>query len=172
MYLQHNIPWFTMYDNYVPSLTTTSDALGKVKSVARLDDENEALMPTSSNLIDPDRPPRCVRHPRAVSSCVFRPCGHSACETCIGLALLGGSKCHECRAGVTKFVGIKHPLPQVSEAEGPEGSNGLFEWNIREMEDLALAAADSKQVTVLHLPGDSVSPLYSNPFRETQLSPR
>jgi hypothetical protein len=167
MYKRHNIPWFTMYDNYVPSLTTASDILGKVKSVTRLDKEKEGAKATSSSLIDPDRPPRCLHHPRAVSSCVFRPCGHTACETCIGLALLGGSKCHECHAGIAKFVGIKRRLPQISMDNSTE-NDGLSEWNIQQIEDLALVAAESKLVTILHLPEDNVSHLYrsENPDAE------
>jgi hypothetical protein len=90
----------------------------------------------------------------------------------IGAALLDGSKCPECRKGVTstKFVGTPRALPHalVTETEGSDGSDGLSEWGIQEMDGLALTAVDSKQVTILHLPKDNVSPLYGNPVQESR----
>jgi len=168
MYKQHNIPWFTLYDNYIPHLDTVSTSLAKVKSVAQLDQQEYASdsESPSSELVDPNHPGRCPRHPRLVASCVFRPCGHLDCDTCLGATLLANSKCVECGDAVAMFVGVDRPIPQVTKAGVGGGSqHGTTEdqaaWNIHEIEELATIATKSKRVTVIHMLEDRVSPLHS-----------
>jgi hypothetical protein len=161
MYTWHNIPWFSLYDNYIDHLTTASDTLANVQSVSQLDEQNQGGAVSRSDLINPDDPPRCPRHPRSISSCVFRPCGHLACEVCLGKALLSDSKCVECTAPVVKFIGMKRPIPAVAKVTEEDGEEP--EWNIQGMEDLAAAAADTNRVSVIYFAGDRVPPLHSGP---------
>jgi len=160
MYIRYKLPWFRLYDDYLDHLATASDGLRQLQSVAQLD-EQEPNIP-SPDLINPDHPLHCPRHPRSTSSCVFRPCGHLACDACLGKALIGQSKCVECEAVIVRFVGIKHPIPVVTKAEGAEVGD-VPEWNIEEMEDLAAAAADTNKISVLYFAEDRVPPLHSNP---------
>ena len=74
--------------------------------------------------------------------------------------LVEGSKCIECKVVVSKFIGVKNPIPQVTPAtDSEEAEYDEAEWNIHELEELAKMAADSKVVTILHLSQDKVPPL-------------
>jgi len=156
-YMQYNLPWFSLYDEHIPGLTTTSSSLGKIQSVTQLD---AARYSSSSDLVDPDDA-QCSKHARASATCVFRPCSHLACVACLGETLMKRSKCAKCGAPVTKFVGVKVPVPQVTAADDTEEDG--TSWNISGIEDLAIKGADSKNITIIHLPEDRVSSLYSKP---------
>jgi len=158
MYERHNVPWFILQDNYIDSLATASDALANVQSVSQLDKQKQTGPP--SDLINPDNPPYCPRHRKTISSCILRPCGHLACQLCLGKALLGGSKCTECNVTIAKFVGMKRPIPVVAKASDEDSDE---EWNVQEMEDLAAAAADTNRVSIIYFAGDRVPPLHPGP---------
>ena len=163
MYTQNGVPWYKLFDDYVESVTTGASALSNVLSVTQLDEENSASFTGAAsqldNLIDPKAPPNCSLHPSATSSCVFRPCGHLACTNCVGLAVLAGYKCPNCQATVEKFVGLQTPLP-VPQKKGGAYQEG--QWSTEETEELAMAAASSKAVIVIHQQEDRPSPLYSS----------
>ena len=154
--------WYKLFDDYVDSITVVSEALSNVLSVTQLDEQNPASSVRSQlpDLIDPNSPPGCSIHPTAVSSCVFRPCSHVACSNCLGSAMLAGSKCPKCRAGIEKFVGMQTPIPVISQNRGSTGQEG--EWSVEEIERLATTAASSDTVIVIHPLEDRPSPLYSS----------
>lgn len=155
MYMSPNIPWFSLSDDHVPSHTGNSQVLGQLKSVTQLDD---AKRTSSPDTIDPDRPPMCSFHPRAIAASVFRPCSHVACAACLGGALLKGSQCPNCASKVERFVGMKEPIPQIKELVDSEGDETT--WEISQMEELARKAVDSGNITIIHLPEDRVPPLH------------
>ena len=149
--------WYKLFDDYVDSITVISEALSKILSVTQLDEQNQASSAQSQlpDLIDPNAPPGCSIHPRERSSCVFRPCSHVACSSCLGKAMLSDSRCPKCQAGIEKFVGMQTPVHCVSlnKVEG--------EWSVEETERLATISAGSDTVVVIHPLDDRPSPLYS-----------
>ena len=153
--------WYKLFNDYVDSITAVSEALSNVLSVTQLDEKNQAssTQSQSPDLIDPKAPPGCSIHPRARSSCVFRPCSHVACSNCLGSAMLADSKCPKCGAGIEKFVGMQKPIPVISQNTGNTDQEG--EWSVKETERLAATAAGSDTVIVIHPLGDRPSPLYS-----------
>ena len=162
MYTRKGVNWYKIYDDYVDSVTTVSEALSNVLSVTQLDGLHSAspAESQSENLIDPDEPPGCSLHPYAVSSCVFRPCGHLACAQCLGSTMLAGSKCSKCGDGVEKFVGMQTPLPVIS--RNTKSIHEAGEWSVKETERLAATAADSDTVIIIHHLQNRPSPLYSS----------
>ena len=168
MYIRNGANWYKLFDDYVDSITVVSEALSNVLSVTQLDEKNSASSESAGSqlpdLIDPKAPPGCSIHPRAKSSCVFRPCSHVACSNCLGSAMLAGSKCPKCLAGIEKFVGMQTPIPVVSQNTGNTDKEG--EWTVKEIEKLATTAADSDKVIVIHPLEDRPSPLYSSGHRE------
>ena len=154
--------WYKLFDDYMDSITVVSEALSNVLSVAQLDEQNQASSAQSQlpDLIDPYAPPGCSIHPRKTSSCVFRPCSHVACSNCLGSAMLAGSKCPKCQAGIKKFVGMQTPIPVISQDTGDSDEEG--EWSVKEIETLATTAAGSDTVIVIHPLEDRPSPLYSS----------
>ena len=162
MYTRRGVNWYKIFDDYVDSITTVSEALSNVLSVTQLDEQNSASVAEnqSENLIDPNVPPGCSLHPNAMSSCVFRPCGHLACTNCLGSAMLAGSKCSKCRVGVEKFVGMQTPLPVIS--QNTESTHQAGEWSVMETERLAATAADSDMVIIIHHLENRPSRLYSS----------
>ena len=163
MYTQNGVPWYKLFDDYVESITISPSALRNILSVTHLDKQNSASFAGAEsqldNLIDPKAPPNCSLHPSVTSpQCVFWPCGHLACTNCVGSAVLAGYKCPNCQATVEKFVGMQTPLP-VSQRKGGAYQEG--QWSAEETEELAMAAASSKAVIVIHQQEDRPSPLYS-----------
>ena len=77
------------------------------------------------------------------------------------------SRCQKCGAAVTKFVGVKDPVPQVTSV-GDDEVEGTESWNIAEIEQLAQEAVDLKNIVIIHLPEDRVSPLYAKPTEATR----
>ncbi|TFK29557.1 hypothetical protein FA15DRAFT_700142 [Coprinopsis marcescibilis] len=155
LYLKQNIPWFKLYDDYVEGITETSEALKSVVSVSELDKREFTDEP-----IDPDAPPSCPKHKRAIASCVFRPCGHTACGPCLGSAMLGGSKCSHCGSPVSRFIGMKAPIPQISIAEEDEDDEEGDRWDVHEIEEFSSRAVQSGVLHVIHLRQDDVGPLH------------
>ena len=143
------------------SIPFVSEALSNVLSITQLDKQNSESSAQSQlpDLIDPYAPPGCSIHPRERSSCVFRPCSHVACEKCLGSAILAGSKCPKCRAGIEKFVGMLTPIPVTSLKPG--NTDQEREWSVEETERLATIAASSDTVIIIHPLEDRPSPLYS-----------
>ena len=173
MYTQNGVPWYKLFDDYVESVTIGPSALSNVLSVTQLDEENSASFTGAEsqldNLIDPEAPPNCPLHSSASSSCVFRPCGHLACTNCVGSAVLAGYKCPKCQAGVEKFVGMQTPLPV---SRNNDGTYQEGEWSTEETEKLAVTAASSDTIIVIHQLEDRPSPLYRSPEVAPEVAPR
>ncbi|KDQ50850.1 hypothetical protein JAAARDRAFT_544555 [Jaapia argillacea MUCL 33604] len=165
-YTGNNIPWFSIADDYTTGLTNTSQALGNLKSVHEMDRSKGFQLP---DLVDPDRPPNCPLHSRSTSTCIFRPCSHVGCDSCLGAAMLKGSRCPKCNARVERFVGIKEPIAQVTEMSND--APGSKEWNVAQIEDLAQRATVSNNVAIIHLEGDRVAPLHAPPSYESTFPP-
>jgi hypothetical protein len=53
------------------------------------------------------------------------------------------------------------PSAAGHESQRHRGTGGLDTWNFSGIEDNARKAADSRNVTIVHLEADRVSPLYS-----------
>ena len=158
MYIRNGVNWYKLFDDYVDSITTVSEALSNVLSVTQLDEKNQTTSARSQlpDLIDPKAPPGCSIHSGTESSCVFRPCSHVACSSCLGLAMLGDSKCPKCQAGIEKFVGMQTPVKVISH------NKNQGEWSVKETERLATNAPGSDKVIVIHPVEDRPSPLYSS----------
>jgi len=141
MYIRNGVNWYKLFDDYVESITVVSEALSNVLSVTQLDEQNpvSSALNQSPDLIDPYAPPGCPIHPSERSSCVYRPCSHVACSNCLGSAVLAGSKCPKCQAGIERFVGMLTPIPVTSQNTGNSKQKG--EWSVKETERLATTAA-------------------------------
>ena len=74
--------------------------------------------------------------------------------------MLAGLKCPKCLAGIEKFVGMVTPIPAISQNRGNTDQEG--EWSMKETERLAVTAAGSDTVIVIHPLEDRPSPLYSS----------
>ena len=159
--------WYKIFDDYVNSVAVVSETLSDVLSVAQLDKQNPASSTQSQSapdLVNPHAPPGCSIHPSERSSCVFRPCNHVACSNCLGSAVLAGSKCPKCQAGIENFVGMLTPIPVISQNTGNfVNDDQEGEWSVKETERLATTAAGSDStVFVIHPLEDRPSPLYSS----------
>ena len=127
------------------TLSQVSSLLHNLKSVAELDAEKAAA--AVAKAIDPAHPGRCQNHLQMAISCVFRPCDHGACDTCLGSAMRT-RKCTQCSAAILKFVGVSEPIADVVQDEG--GTESSSEWNVVQIEQLANAAVQNGYITVIH----------------------
>ncbi|KAF8838426.1 hypothetical protein BDN67DRAFT_1013094 [Paxillus ammoniavirescens] len=156
MYKQPNVPWFQLSDDHALALSGDANSpLSAIKSVAQLDAEKPA---EPSDEIDPDRPPSCSKHLTIPSVCVFRPCSHTACSACLGAVMMLQMKCLSCEGKVERFVGMKNAIVVPTPVGGGDG----MEWDVSQMEELASLAADSKNVSIIHLEEDRVPALQSS----------
>ncbi|TFK29554.1 hypothetical protein FA15DRAFT_752670 [Coprinopsis marcescibilis] len=154
MYLKYSIPWFKLYDDYVDGITETSEALSSVISVSKFDEIRLASRSEpASGSIDPDSPPFCPKHKFTRASSIFRPCG-----LCLGTAMLGGSRCGHCGSAISRFIGMKDPIPHIAVAE-EENEDGDH-WDVQEIEGVSLNAVQSGVLHVIHLKQDDVGPLH------------
>lgn len=165
MYATHGLPWYKIFDDYIDSITEVSNALASVLSIAELDNlKSDSSTKVADPVVNPDAPPSCFIHQLANSAFVFRPCGHAVCAQCFGLAfaqMAGGSTQCSCGSPIAKFVGMKQPVPQITMAQPAEAESDheTTHWNVKDIEQLSLHAAQSGKVVVIHRPEDSVAPL-------------
>ncbi|TFY61138.1 hypothetical protein EVJ58_g4686 [Rhodofomes roseus] len=77
IYLQNKLPWFTFYDERVPSAKMNFDAnpLSNVKSVATLDAERDRQRNAKPSL-------ECVFCAYGKAAVILHPCRHTLCEDC------------------------------------------------------------------------------------------
>ena len=134
----------------------------KRSSVTQLDKQN-SVSSIESHLPDLIAPPGCSIHPGSRSTCVFRPCSHVSCLNCQDFAMLAGSKCPKCQAGIEKFVALQRPISLTSQNTGNAGQG---EWSVKETVWFASNAASSDTVIVIHPLEVRPSPLYSSGYRE------
>ncbi|KAJ7152799.1 hypothetical protein C8R46DRAFT_1301987 [Mycena filopes] len=155
LYAQYNLAWFSLYDNFQPDVSHVSEALAALKSVSALDEIN---MSSASALVDPDHPGYCSVHIGQITTCVFRPCGHTGCSGCLGAAMLNGSRCTTCNAHIERFVGTTQPVP-VTVSRSSDGDTR--EWSVSVIESLARQTRDRATVEIVQFdPRERVSPLF------------
>jgi hypothetical protein len=151
-----NVPWFQLSDNHALALSGDANSpFSAIKSVAQLDAKQQAK---PSDEIDPDHPPSCSKHSETPSVCVFRPCSHTACSTCLGAVMMLQMKCLTCEHKVERIVGMKDTIVVPT----PVGDVDGLEWDVSQMEELASLAADSQNVSIIHLEEDRVPPLHAS----------
>ncbi|KAH8834331.1 hypothetical protein DL96DRAFT_1580212 [Flagelloscypha sp. PMI_526] len=153
LYKARNYPWFALYDEHLPTIQT-GQVLNTVQSIGQLDN---ASIPAYTDLINPDSPPKCIKHSDRTSTCVCRPCGHPACSECFGNSVMGGGKCVACHQQVDKFVGFTKPIPTVSSGGG--GSEGSW-WQAESLIEGIRAGSGSRNITTLMLDEDKVCRLH------------
>ncbi|KAH8798083.1 hypothetical protein DL96DRAFT_1639877 [Flagelloscypha sp. PMI_526] len=167
LYREHRLPWYTLYDNFQPDISSVSKDLAALKSVSTLDNvkHQSTSTPTSSKLVDPEHPGQCSTHFGQAVTCVFRPCGHRGCPGCLGNAMMNGSKCPHCNALISKFVGTKQPIPVVvSQTEGDDSEPDGPHWSVSVIEELAQQTRDRATVEFISYdPRERVSPLLGGP---------
>lgn len=137
-----NMPWFKLQDQHVSSLSiSASSNLHHIKSVKQIEE---------GILEDRSGDTQCKQHPSIVSYCVFRPCSHFACRTCYDQAVSNNQSCPCCGGTIEKFVGVESPIGRITASlnEDDEAATG--------------------EISVIHLPFDRVSPLYSEVYRQTR----
>ena len=152
-YQRYGIPWFVLSDGNQGTLSKVSSELQGIKSITELDAERTAL--ECAKAIDPSQPGPCAKHGTMLVTCVFRPCGHGACDVCIGGAMRT-RKCLHCGDALEKFVGVSEAI--VDLVQGDASAAGK-EWNVVQIEELANAAVRNGFVTVIHTA--DVVPLYN-----------
>ncbi|KDQ55261.1 hypothetical protein JAAARDRAFT_196109 [Jaapia argillacea MUCL 33604] len=139
-YAENNVPWFSIADDYLADSRNKRQPQQDIKSAHKPDRSQGFQLP---DLVDPDRPPSCALHPRITSTCVFRPCSHSGCDSCSGTARKG-SRCPKCKTRVQRLVGFKQAFAQI--------------------DGIAQHSTVSNNIAIIHLEGDRVAPLHAPPL--------
>ncbi|KIM75941.1 hypothetical protein PILCRDRAFT_826774 [Piloderma croceum F 1598] len=152
-YKAYRYPWFCLYDEKMPALPSTG-RFNNIRSVRQHDDSS--LAPYDP-MLDPKSPPPCSLHQGSLSSCVNRPCGHNACESCLEKSLINGSKCPSCNQLISTFIGFKKPLAKVnSSGGGPDNW-----WTVEEqIQGFSVDEINDDNVVTLVLEEDRVANLH------------
>ncbi|KAH8818837.1 hypothetical protein DL96DRAFT_1684418 [Flagelloscypha sp. PMI_526] len=153
LYKAHDYPWFSLYDEHLPTIQPTGN-FNNLRSVRQLDN---APVSSVNALVDPDSPPDCAHHPGRKSTCIARPCGHPACVECFGAAVFGGGSCIVCRTKIEKHVGYNKPVPRVASRDGE--SEGIWWETEHQIEGVSIG---NGTVTTLMLPEDRISELHGH----------
>lgn len=148
-YARYDYPWFNLYDESLNMLEPT-DRFRNLRSVRQLDTSSNSDLPDAQN------PPKCSAHASHVAGCVLRPCGHYACDSCLGKTLLSNSRCFVCEEAVSRMVGFQKPLPRVSAGCGSDGDWMSVEEQIDGVSSDDILT-DSANVVTLILDDDRVS---------------
>ncbi|KAJ7756989.1 hypothetical protein B0H16DRAFT_1721456 [Mycena metata] len=152
LYKAYNYPWFALYEEDVPAIRSSgAGVFKKLRSIGRLVDTPRPSIP-SGDVIDPQSPPDCPRHPARKATCVARPCAHPACSECHAESL--GSKCKVCAQKVAVFIGFKKRVPGGNGGGGSEGN-----W-VEDEAQINSVRKGSLRVVTLMLKEDSVTGLH------------
>jgi ubiquitin len=158
-YQRYDYPWFDLYDEYIPAITSTGH-FNNIQSVHQLDNSSRSpdSVKSSPQLLNPEAPPRCSTHKSVTSCSVLRPCNHFVCVACFGQAIINGSKCcvANCDRVVDAFVGFDKPMAKVNVGGGSTGNWWAVEGQI---DGVAAGQTDGKVVTLV-LDEDKVSRLH------------
>jgi hypothetical protein len=152
-YEKYDYPWYKIYDENSTAISGTDNFI-PVKSVHDIDNIRFVHKHPGLVSLNPDTPPPCTSHSESTSVCVFRPCNHSACTACLGMAMVGNPECPICSAVILKFVGFKKPIAKVHAVSGePEDK----EWAVEQRIVGVRADEDADNVITLFLAEDAVS---------------
>ena len=144
------MPWFKIQDQHVSSLSMSpSSSLHHIKSVQQIEESLDASG-LGGIMGDCSMGARCEHHPSISPYCVFRPCSHFACRACYDRAVSNSQSCPSCGGTIERFVGVQSPIGGTAArlSEDDEAATG--------------------EITVIHLPFDRVSPLYSEAYCRTR----
>ena len=158
-YRRYDYPWFDLYDEQIPAITSTG-RFNNIQSIRQLDTlglPSYSVKP-APQLLNPKAPPPCSTHDDAKACVVLRPCGHFACVTCFGQAMMNGSKCGvlDCDKIAEALIGFEKPVAKVNVGGGSMGKWWTFEDQI---DGIAVGETDGRVVT-LFLDEDCVSRLH------------
>jgi hypothetical protein len=128
--------WFKVHDEHVSSLTISpSSSLSHVKSVKQIEGSKNVSLAEQCDTEGHLPNTNCKRHLQTPAFCSFRPCSHYACHACYIEASSKRNLCPFCGQNIARLV------------IGQDDGNG--------------ATIES---TIIHIPFDRVSPLYSSFF--------
>jgi hypothetical protein len=118
-YEKYDYPWYRLYDENSQAISMTGGFTG-LQSVFTIDSSRVRQRRPAFTSLDPNAPPRCSHHGESNAVCVFRPCSHNACTSCLGAAMMKNSECPVCCCVIAKFVGFKAPIVKVHAGCGSE----------------------------------------------------
>jgi len=141
-YKDNNLPWFDLYSEALA--TEQAGHFANVQSLAEVD----AIVARSLNaekpgraplhqLLDPAKPPPCSTHSDKLASCVYRPCGHLACDDCLFKQLdkisfdvddkKSKNGCDLCKSEIGLYVGFRTPVDErkLKELKAMEGEKKI-----------------------------------------------
>ena len=155
-YEQYHYSWYNLYDEDFATISTTG-RFTYLKSVKELDYLRYTIRRPGPTPLHYDEASPCASHPESTAVCVFRPCSHSACAACLGMAMISNSLCAVCGHWISRFVGFDKPVAKVSTACGNDEEG----WAVAEGVVGTQAADESNDTVItLFLDEDRVSGLH------------
>jgi hypothetical protein len=111
-YLEHGLPWFKLYDEYIPAAnnTKTPTPLSNVLSVSKLA-KREKMAQGKSSL---ER--KCVYCVSEMSTTTLVPCGHETCDECSASI----TQCPSCRQAISARHTFAASMSFVDQDDGVE----------------------------------------------------
>ena len=114
VYLQHGLPWFTLYDEHIPKANNTSSItrLANVQSIAQIDERR-----ASTGEGKPQTECGYCCYEMATQQC--SPCGHNFCDSCSDT-----KACPLCRRLITSRsrIAAAMRLPGKEDEDGVEAT--------------------------------------------------
>lgn len=114
-HLEHGLPWFKLYDEYIPVANNikTPTRLSNVLSISKLA-KREKMAQGKSSL---ER--KCVYCVSEMSTTTLVPCGHEACDECSASI----TQCPSCRQAISGHHTFAASMPFVDQDDGVEAGN-------------------------------------------------
>lgn len=149
-YLTNKLPWFTLYDEYIPTANNASSAmpLAGVRSIAQLDQHRVS---TGGSSIQRE----CGYCAYEMATQRSSPCGHAFCDDCSVTAAC--PVCHKPVSSWDRFAAAMR-LPGKEDEDGVEASS--FDERILMLRDVA----ESGKVLSFRLREHTISPLYEEQY--------
>ena len=150
-YLSLNLPWYSLYDEHIPTADNTSGQfpLGNVQSVA-------AIMRTRrSTRRDGDEVRKeCEYCTYQLAEIRMQPCGHVFCASCCN-----ATRCPSCRVQVTGRMRFAAPMV----APGQEAEDGVDAMSLDQRIVMLQQGAQTGRIYSFRESSDAVSPLCGFP---------
>jgi len=144
-YLEHKLPWFTLYDEYIPLANNTSSPtpLTDVRSIAQID---VARASTSGGGAQAE----CGYCAYEMATQTMSPCGHVFCDDCST-----ATSCPQCRRQVT----LRTRFAAAMLMPGKEDGDGVDALSLDERIVKLRAGAESGAVYSFRLKDHAISAL-------------